>query len=230
MNNLIIVYHGSDNIIKEPKYGLGRVHKDYGQGFYTTENEELGKEWACYDNLKDGFLNTYLLDLNNLNILDLRDEKYNVLNWFAILLKYRYIDLNNTISNETKKYIIKNYYIDISNYDIIIGYRADDSYFKIVKDFLKNSITLRQFNKAIMLGNLGHQIVLISKKSFKQIHFLNVESINSSIYYTKRKARNINAVNQYYDIQTNTKLSKKDLFMVDIIRKGLKNDEIRKYL
>ena len=38
---------------------------------------------------------------------------------------------------------MEKYNIDISEYDLIIGYRADDSYFRFAEDFLNNSINLK---------------------------------------------------------------------------------------
>lgn len=28
------IYHGSENIIKKPVYGAGKLYNDYGRGFY----------------------------------------------------------------------------------------------------------------------------------------------------------------------------------------------------
>lgn len=36
----VIVYHGSDHILKEPIYKGGKADNDYGNGFYTTEYED----------------------------------------------------------------------------------------------------------------------------------------------------------------------------------------------
>ena len=38
---VIRVYHGSDHIIKNPQYLGGKSDNDYGNGFYTTEFEDL---------------------------------------------------------------------------------------------------------------------------------------------------------------------------------------------
>ena len=40
------LYHGSS--VKEfvPTFGLGNDEHDYGRGFYTTDDIELGREWA----------------------------------------------------------------------------------------------------------------------------------------------------------------------------------------
>ena len=42
----VIVYHGSDHILKEPIYQGGKTDNDYGNGFYTTEYKDRAKSWA----------------------------------------------------------------------------------------------------------------------------------------------------------------------------------------
>ena len=37
-NNKILVYHGSDHVIRTPVYCGGKDDNDYGNGFYTTED------------------------------------------------------------------------------------------------------------------------------------------------------------------------------------------------
>lgn len=50
--------------------------------------------------------------------------------------------------------------IDIRDADVIIGYRADDSYFSYAKDFINNALKLEELNHVLRLGNLGKQVVL----------------------------------------------------------------------
>ena len=44
MPEVIDIYHGSPNLIERPVFGEGKVHNDYGRGFYCTEHAELAKE------------------------------------------------------------------------------------------------------------------------------------------------------------------------------------------
>ena len=74
MNNKIIVYHGSIEVVEKPVFGKGKSYNDYGLGFYTTKDLELAKEWAT-DETNSGYANKYELDLSGLKILDL--TKYN---------------------------------------------------------------------------------------------------------------------------------------------------------
>ena len=59
------IYHGSKDIIKKPKYGVGKPYNDYGLGFYCTESLDLAKEWSVDDN-RDGYTNIYQLDMKDM--------------------------------------------------------------------------------------------------------------------------------------------------------------------
>lgn len=225
MNNMII-YHGSKYEIKEPTYGKGRADNDYGYGFYCTQSLDLAKEWACPDN-NDGYANKYLLDLTDLKILDLTKKEYNILNWMALLLKNRIPAGMNPNSELARNYIIENFSVDLTDVDIIIGYRADDSYFSFARDFVSNQITLSQLSKAMELGKLGTQVVLHSEKSFTQITFLNSIVADNETFYTKRIARDVVAKKEYKETTRYTAADKDDLFVMDIIRQGVKNDDKR---
>lgn len=222
----MIVYHGSKDIIEKPEFGKGNVRNDYGLGFYCTESIDLAKEWACSNNETNGYANKYELDLNEYNVLDLRKNEYSILNWIAILLKFRTFDVNSPLSLQAKEYILNNFYIDVENYDIIVGYRADDSYFSFAKDFVNNAISVEQLAKAMQLGELGIQIVLKSQKAFDKIKFVNYEVAECDEYYVKRVSRDHKARTAYSDSRKQNNISD-DLFVVDIIRQGIKNgDEI----
>ena len=54
MDKQIIIYHGSEQIVEVPTFGLGKKNNDFGLGFYCTESDELAKEWAV-SSLRNGF-------------------------------------------------------------------------------------------------------------------------------------------------------------------------------
>ena len=179
------LYHGSENIIEKPVYGKGARYNDYGKGFYCTENIELAKEWACAKQ-KNGYANIYDLDLSELNVLNLNSASYNILNWLAILADNRTYWQNGSIAEPAKNYIKENFLPDISAYDVIIGYRADDSYFSFAQDFVSGVISLQKLAQAMRLGKLGEQIVLKSQKAFAQIQFAGYENADAEEYYIKK--------------------------------------------
>ena len=134
------IYHGSLGIIEKPIYGYGNPYNDYGLGFYCTESKELAKEWAVAKEL-DGYANCYEINLDNLKVLNLNDQHFTVLHWLTILIQNRQFKDKSVLVRDAKKYLTKNFSIDHSNYDVIIGYRADDSYFAFAKDFLQGTIS-----------------------------------------------------------------------------------------
>ncbi len=220
----MIVYHGSHEIIEIPASDLGSPGKDFGKGFYCTENSDLAKEWAC-PTANDGFSNKYDLDLTDLNILHLNSAEYNILNWIAILLKNRIFSMRAPISREASKYIISEFLPDVSGYDVICGYRADDSYFSYTKAFLNNSISVSQLVYALKIGNLGEQIILTSKRAFEKIQFIGYEKAYGAIYNSSRMERDAEARHAFLD--TDFKISAKDLYVLDILREQVKNDDKR---
>lgn len=220
----MIIYHGSKNIITKPEFGKGNIANDYGLGFYCTENIELAKEWACSDKVTNGYANIYEIELKDLKVLDLRDDKYSILNWIAILLKFRSFIIYSPIANQAKDYILKNFYIDVSKYDIIIGYRADDSYFSFAKDFINNTISVEQLALAMRLGKLGYQVVLKSKKAFDNVKYLGSEKAETKVYYLKRVNRD-NVARETYFNNYRQNIATTGLFILDIIRKEIKNGD-----
>ena len=220
----MIIYHGSKDIIEKPEFGKGNKKNDYGLGFYCTENVELAKEWACSNNETNGYANQYEIDLSAYKVLDLREEKYSILNWMALLLKFRTFDVNTPISAQAKEYILENFYVNVEEYDVIIGYRADDSYFSFAKDFINNTISVEQIAEAMRLGELGIQIVLKSKRAFDTVKYISYELAECKEYYVKRVSRDKKARETYLSGHRQN-LVYDGLFVMDIIRKGLKNGD-----
>lgn len=222
--NTIKLYHGSPVIVEKPLYGFGKKYNDYGQGFYCTEHIELAKEWACSIN-EDGFLNEYELNMDNLSILNLSSNQYHILNWLAILLDNRLVNLSTPIAERARKYLIDNFLPDYKKCDLIIGYRADDSYFLFARSFINNEISLKQLSYAMKLGKLGEQFCLKSEKAFSQISFVKAEIVESSKYHFLKKQRDEKARLDFLKELENDDLD--GIYIRDIMREGWKNDDQR---
>ena len=192
MSTKMIVYHGSSKIIEKPILGVGNPNNDYGLGFYCTESEELAKEWACSTD-SDGYANKYSLDVGDLSVLSLTNGEYNILNWLFVLLENRRFSVTGDIALQAKEYICNNFAIDYKNYDVIKGYRADDSYFSFANAFLNSALSISQLEKAMVLGKLGEQVVAISKKAFDSLEFIDSTVSPKEIYLPKKIARDSDA-------------------------------------
>ncbi len=185
----MVLYHGSSQVVEVPEHGKGRPYNDYGQGFYCTEHRELACEWACTEEGADGFLNEYRLSLDGLRVLELSSEPYTVLHWLAVLLDHRFFDAKTPVAVEGKRFLQANFAVPVDESDIVIGYRADDSYFTFARSFLRNGISLEQLSRAMRLGDLGKQVVLKSPIAFERIEFVGAEAVVGERYYPKRLAR-----------------------------------------
>lgn len=226
MKKDLIIYHGSQQIVEVPKFGVGKTYNDYGQGFYCTQSVELAKEWACPIK-NDGYANKYVMHFDGLNVMHLTTGEFNILNWLAILLKNRKFDITSPVGNSARDFILSRFMPDTDNVDVIIGYRADDSYFSFAEDFVNNVISLRDLEMAMKLGTLGEQVVLISERSFKQIEFIEQEIADYREYYFKRTQRDKKARETYASRKKNLQQLINDVFILDIIREDMKNDDPR---
>lgn len=223
----MIIFHGSTEIVEVPVFGKGSENNDYGKGFYCTESLELAKEWAC-PTVQDGFANQYEFDMTGLNVMYLNRDGYSILNWIAILLQNRIFPKRSPIARQASEYLLNGFLPDTTGYDVIWGYRADDSYFTYAKDFLNNTISVGQLARAMKLGELGEQVVLMSPKAFEQIRFIKYEIADGSIYHNRRMERDERARRAYLDNHgEDFSVTINDLFVRDIISQQVKNDDPR---
>lgn len=226
MNDEKIIYHGSHNIIENPTFGIGSPNNDYGLGFYCTEHLDLAKEWAC-DQFSGGYANKYSFDMTGLNILNLNSEEFCIIHWVSVLLKNRKVTLNSDVEREGMYYILDNFPVETNNADVIIGYRANDSYFSYARDFLSNAITVKRLKQVMQLGSLGNQVVIKSQLAFSRLQFLGYEVASQRIYYPLRKKRDEHARTAYLSNRKGNIVSTASVLLIDIIRGGIKADDPR---
>ena len=223
MDKIITIYHGSDKIVEQPIFGEGKKNNDFGLGFYCTTSEELAKEWAV-SSLRDGFSNRYTIDTEYFNILNLNSPDYTILNWIAVLLEHRLFSIKTPIARRAKRYLIDNFSVNVNAFDMITGYRADDSYFDYAESFLNNGISVEQLARAMRLGKLGEQIVIKSKYAFSMLKYEGFDVATKDQYYILRKSRNDEANQLYVDMLEE---ESDGLYIQDIMRGGIKNDDSR---
>ena len=142
----------------------------------------------------------------------------------AVLVEHRLFSIKTPVARRAKAYLIEHFGINVNAYDLITGYRADDSYFDFAEAFLNNAITVEQLSRAMRLGKLGEQIVLKSKFAFSKIRFEGFETAEKDTYYVLRKARDDNANQTYLSILEE---ETDGLFIQDIMRGGVANDDPR---
>ena len=142
--------------------GAIQYSNSFGKGFYCRFNKDLAREY--------GHINKYEIDFKDLKILDLRKE--NIMNWIAIVATNRNLIVRDCV------FTFNN--IDISDYDVIIGYRSDNSNLVALKQCLEGVIT-----RTTLLNILSHderniEVCLKSSEAKSRLEFKRVISKDSA--------------------------------------------------
>ena len=141
--------------------------------------------------------------MNGLHILNINDGSFTLLHWMGLLLNNRAFVLATPLEREAKRYITDCFQVPLAGVDVIIGYRADDSYFSYARDFISGVISYEQLGKAMQLGSLGEQYCLKTEKAFQH-----------------RNARN-----GYKDMEKET-YHRGELYISRIIDEEMKSDDL----
>ncbi len=186
-NGIVTLYHGSDKEIKEPLFQYGNPNNDYGQGFYTTLYKDKADSWACSMGGVDAITNEYTLDLTGLNVINL--DEYGTLSWITTILQHRGDD--DAFRKLQTELLADKYAVDISNADVVICYRADDSYIDIINYFLDKKLSVDEVEKLFKKGNLRTQYFIQSEEAFHRISFVKSYRITDKEEYhvDERNAR-----------------------------------------
>lgn len=150
----VIIYHGSDVVVKEPKILQSNRLLDFGIGFYTTSNKEQATRWAEKVSLRNNtgkkFLSIYNFDIekakNEFNVIEFTqpDEKW----------------LDFITANRSGKEISE-------EYDIVIGPVADDNVYLTVKLFETGVLDKKEALKRLKVEKLFNQILFHTNKALK---------------------------------------------------------------
>ena len=219
------IYYGSAVEVPKPLLGKGKPNNDYGRGFYCTEDIDMAREWACKGKEPPGFANSYELATEGLKILDLSSPDYTVLNWMAVLLANRTFDLDTDIAIEVRDYLMANFMPPIQDSDVVIGYRADDSYFNYADSFVNNALSVSRLTEALHLGRLGMQVALRTERAFECLTYLGAEEVSWGEYHPRYVTRDADARTQWREVVKTASRAADDLFAVDIIRRGLRHGD-----
>ena len=152
----MILYHGSDIIVKNPDILHSQICLDFGSGFYVTSVKEQAERWAKRKGLlqgnEKGIVSIYeYTEDNNFKIKDFADD---LETWIDFVCDCR---------NGSDSY---------KKYDLIKGKVANDKVFRVV-DMYKQGIWDKE-----------HTIREIKVyETYDQFAFVTQKSINSMLVY-----------------------------------------------
>lgn len=213
------IYHGSKVLIEQPSVKGSDKANDYGPSFYLTKDLMAAKSWACRNN-SVGIVNEYEIRssaFKELKILDLTNkDKYSVLNWMAILMHFRELDSSFVRNNIITLEWLQKFYINVDDYDVIIGFRADDSYFRFPLRFVANDLSFDDLEDVFLSGHLGIQYAFMSERAIKLLTFKKIivcdEEYLGHYYSALTKA------SQQFDELLNRPRDPKKKYILDLMR------------
>ncbi|MBP5216673.1 MAG: DUF3990 domain-containing protein [Bacilli bacterium] len=190
------LFYGSKTFFQKPTFGVGNPCNDYGLGFYLTDSFEMAELWAC-QNKEGGFALSFSLDSTGLRILRLDDaSEKGILEWITLLVKHRFPYGEKMANKQTIDWLIRHFDVPVNQYDMIVGYRADDSYFNYSLGFVTGQISLETLAKAMKLGKLTLQYALLSQEAFQRLRFLNASPIPYQEDYRRFREKTLEEYHQ----------------------------------
>ena len=216
----MIIYHGSKQLIKKPIVNGSNPFNDYGPSFYVSPDLDAAKMWAC-KNSQLGIVNKYFVkneSFKRLKILDLTDKnKWSVLNWLAVLMHFR--ELSGKHLKQYSVYLewISKYYVDVTKYDVVIGFRADDAYFRFPLKFFSGELSFDDLERIYLSGKLGVQYAFMSKRAINEIHF--EKAIECDEEYLGAYYSLVVKATKEFDELINAPFDAEKTYIIDLIRK-----------
>ena len=159
---MIILYHGSNQPVENPKILESKRALDFGAGFYLTSSINQAEKWAKSVTLRRGIGKTILNIFEfNENVNDLKVLKFEKANgdWLDYVVKNR------------KKMPL------IENYDLIIGPVANDSTLPVINDYMDGKYTKEEAINHLLPQNMKDQFAFATEKALKYLKFTGVKEI-----------------------------------------------------
>ncbi len=153
----MILYHGSNLTVNEPKLIPQNRFLDFGNGFYTTTNHEQAENFAKKVAFRRGgsaIVNVYELCENDLGNLRIKRFDFPNEEWLDFVSDHR----NGTYLGD--------------EYDLIIGAVANDDVYRTLQVYSTGLLTKSQALDALRVKKLYNQYVFASKEAIKLLKFI----------------------------------------------------------
>ena len=155
MENKVLLYHGSQEIVEFPEIRLQKYNKDFYFGFYCTNIENQAIRWATRFGGK-GFLSEYEYIPNNKLLVKKFSE----------------------MTEEWLDFIVDCRLGKSHNYDIVEGPMANDTIFNYVQDFADKKISREAFWALAKFSRPTHQISFHTARALTTLRFVMGREVN----------------------------------------------------
>lgn len=166
-DNSLILYHGSKKGIYGDIAPISRSECDFGRGFYMGTNTLQPLTLVCNEE-KPRFY-TVELDITGLKVLNVDIG----MDWAMLIAYYR-----KEMEEAKGTPIYEKYAHMADDYDVIVGYIANDRMYTELSRFFNKTLTDAALINCLSALDLGKQYVAITEKACKQIKIIKEESLS----------------------------------------------------
>lgn len=159
----MILYHGSNVEVKEPKLIPSKRLLDFGAGFYLTSDFEQAKKWAIRTakNRESGMPTISIFDIDEDDF-----EKLEVLIFEAANVEWlKYISANR-MGKFTE-----------GAYDVVVGPVANDQAIRTVNNYLKGYFPEDVAIQLLLPQKLKDQYVFRTERALAALRFMEVKTV-----------------------------------------------------
>ena len=165
----VLLYHGSKSGITGEIKPVSRDLCDFGKGFYMGTESLQPLTLIC--NFPNAKLYTLRIDLTDLRILEIEVG----IDW-ALLIAYHRGKMK-TVKGSS---IYRKYATFINDFDMIIGYIANDRMFVVLDRFFAGDITDTALITSLSALKLGKQFVAVTEKACRRIEIIKEKALSKS--------------------------------------------------
>ncbi len=158
----MILYHGSNMIVEQPKLIEQNRYLDFGNGFYTTTNKDQAMNFAQKVSVRRGgksIVNVYDFDEHKNGELIIKRFMSPNEDWLDFVTKHR-----NGIYDDEK-------------YDVVIGPVADDDVYRTLQVYSSGLLTKEQALEALKVKKLFNQYVFATEKAISRLKFIEAKEV-----------------------------------------------------
>ena len=154
----MLLYHGSNVKVQNPKILESDRRLDFGTGFYLTSSLSQAERWAklTTERRKNGkaIVSVFEIDENAFNTLKILHFEKADKNWLEYVSKNR-----------------KNLPIQNDDFDLIIGPVANDKTMPVISLYFSGIYDMEETIKRLLVQKLNNQYTFKTKKSLEALKF-----------------------------------------------------------
>ena len=148
MAEQILLYHGTNVVVRKPEVRIVGYNKDFGFGFYCTRFERQSQRWAIS---KRGSHIVCVYEYRPDSALNVKSFPKMTDEWLDFVAACRHGEPHH--------------------YDIVEGPMADDEVWDYVEDFLSNRITREAFWALARFKHPTHQILFCTDRALQTLTY-----------------------------------------------------------